>query len=133
MFARIAGIVDTYDTLVGPRRHGKSRSSFEGLVELQESAPGKFQPELVERFARAVGLFPNGCLVELDTGEVAVVYSQNTGKRLRPRVMVILDRDKRKLDNLVIVDLSAADADALRITRELAVGEYGVDTREYFL
>jgi len=133
MFARIAGVVDTYDSLVGPRRVSEARSSFESLVELQESAPLKFQPELVERFARAIGLFPNGCLVELNTGEVAVVYSQNTGKRLRPRVMVILGPDKRRLDKLVIVDLSAADADELRITRELPIGEYGVDTREYFL
>jgi HD-GYP domain-containing protein (c-di-GMP phosphodiesterase class II) len=133
MFARIAGIVDSYDALVGPRKSAQARSSFESLMELQESCPDKFQPELVERFARAIGLFPNGCLVELNTGEVGVVYSQNTGKRLRPRVMVILGPDKRKLDKLVIVDLSAADADQLRITRELPVGEYGVDTREYFL
>jgi HD-GYP domain-containing protein (c-di-GMP phosphodiesterase class II) len=133
MFARVAGIVDSYESMVGPRRSGVARSSFESLVDIQESCPQKFQPELVERFARAIGLFPNGCLVELNTGEVAVVYSQNTGKRLRPRVMVILGPDKRKLDKLVIVDLSAADADELRITRELPAGEYGVDTREYFL
>jgi len=133
MFARIAGIVDSYDAMIGPRKSAHARSSFESLVELQESCPEKFQPELVERFARAIGLFPNGCLVELSTGEVGVVYSQNTGKRLRPRVMMILGPDKRKLDQLVITDLSAAEASELRITRELPVGEYGVDAREYFL
>jgi hypothetical protein len=47
--------------------------------------------------------------------------------------MVILGPDKRRLDKLVITDLSAADASELKITRELPVGEYGVDTREYFL
>jgi HD-GYP domain-containing protein (c-di-GMP phosphodiesterase class II) len=133
MFARIAGIVDTYDTLIGPKKHAVARSSFESLVEIQDHTPDQFQPELVERFARAIGLFPNGCLVELSSGEVAVVYSQNTGQRLRPRVMVILGPDKRRLDKLVITDLSAADASELKITRELPVGEYGVDTREYFL
>jgi hypothetical protein len=133
MFARIAGIVDTYDTLIGPKKHAIARSSFESLVEIQDHTPDQFQPELVERFARAVGLFPNGCLVELSSGEVAVVYSQNTGQRLRPRVMVILGPDKLRLDKLVITDLSAADASELKITRELPVGEYGVDTREYFL
>jgi HD-GYP domain-containing protein (c-di-GMP phosphodiesterase class II) len=133
MFARIAGIVDTYDTLIGPKRSAEARSSFESLVEIQDHTPDRFQPELVERFARAIGLFPNGCLVELSSGEVGVVYSQNTGQRLRPRVMVILGPDKQRLDKLVIIDLSAADASELKITRELPVGEYGVDTREYFL
>jgi len=46
---------------------------------------------------------------------------------------MILGPDKRKLDQLVITDLSAAEASELRITRELPVGEYGVDAREYFL
>jgi HD-GYP domain-containing protein (c-di-GMP phosphodiesterase class II) len=133
MFARIAGIVDTYDTLIGPRRSGEPLSSFEALCELQDRCPDQFQPELVERFARAIGLFPNGCLVELSTGEVGVVYSQNTGQRLRPRVMTILGPDKQRLDKLVIVDLSAADASELRISRELPVGEYGLQAREYFL
>jgi HD-GYP domain-containing protein (c-di-GMP phosphodiesterase class II) len=133
MFARIAGIVDTYDTLIGPKKSADARSSFESLVEIQDHTPDQFQPELVERFARAIGLFPNGCLVELSSGEVGVVFSQNTGQRLRPRVMVILGPDKQRLDKLVIIDLSAADASELKITRELAVGEYGVDTREYFL
>jgi HD-GYP domain-containing protein (c-di-GMP phosphodiesterase class II) len=133
MFARIAGIVDAYDAMIGPSSSAHTRSSFESLVELQDSCPDKFQPELVERFARAIGLFPNGSLVELNTGEVGVVFSQNTGRRLRPRVMLILDAGKQPRNQLVITDLSATDAEALRITRELPVGEYGVNAREYFL
>jgi hypothetical protein len=39
---------------------------------------------------QAIGLFPNGALVELSSGEVGVVCGQNPGRRLRPKVMIIL-------------------------------------------
>ncbi|MBX3706065.1 MAG: HD-GYP domain-containing protein [Pseudomonadales bacterium] len=133
MFARIAGVVDAYDAMVGPRSFGAVRSSFEALVELQDRTPAEYQPELVERFARAIGLFPNGSLVELSSGEIGIVSSQNTGARLRPRVMVVLDRDLLPLDRTVIIDLTTADVAALRITRELPAGSHGIDAAEYFL
>ena len=77
------------------------------LTELQDLCPERFQPELVEQFAQAVGLFPSGCLVELSSGEVAVVFSQNTGRRLRPKVMLILDAAKRPRKTCPIIDLKA--------------------------
>jgi len=133
MYARIAGIVDSYDAMISPRIAAAARSSFEALTELQELCPEGFQPELVEQFAQAVGLFPSGCLVELSSGEVAVVFSQNTGRRLRPKVMLILDADKRPRKTCPIIDLKAESEQSLRIARELPHGEYGVDTAEYFL
>lgn len=133
MYARIAGIVDSYDAMISPRITAAARSSFEALTELQEMCPERFQPELVEQFAQAVGLFPSGCLVELSSGEVAVVFSQNTGRRLRPKVMLILDADKRPRKTCPIIDLNSEREQALRISRELPHGEYGIDTGEYFL
>ncbi len=133
MYARIAGVVDSYDAMISPRRAAAARSSFEALMELQDLSPEKYQTELVEQFAQAIGIFPSGSLVELSTGEVAVVFSQNTGRRLRPKVLLILDAEKRRRDQLVVVDLKSEKESAVRIARELPPGEYGVDAREYFL
>ncbi|HEX7037540.1 MAG TPA: HD-GYP domain-containing protein [Pseudomonadales bacterium] len=133
MFARIAGIVDSYDAMISPRSYAPTCSSYEALVELQDLCPERFQSELVDQFAQAIGLFPNGALVELSSGEVAVVCGQNPGRRLRPKVMVILDSQKRKRSDLVIVDLTRLDEQQLRIARELARNEYGIDAAEYFL
>ena len=133
MYARVAGIVDSYDAMISPRITAAARSSFEALTELQEMCPERFQSELVEQFAQAVGLFPSGCLVELSSGEVAVVFSQNTGRRLRPKVMLILDVAKRPRKTCPIIDLKAESEQSLRIARELPHGEYGIDTAEYFL
>lgn len=133
MFARIAGIVDSYDAMISPRTYAQVCSSYEALVELQDQCPAQFQTELVDQFAQAIGLFPNGALVELSTGEVGVVCGQNAGRRLRPKVMVILGTDKRPRAELHIIDLKSLGEDQIRIARELAKSEYGIDAREYFL
>ncbi|MFW6092461.1 MAG: HD-GYP domain-containing protein [Pseudomonadota bacterium] len=133
LYARIAAIVDSYDAMISPRRAAAARSSFEAMMELQDLSPQKYQAELVEQFAQVIGIFPSGALVELSSGEVAVVFSQNTGRRLRPKVLVILDAHKRRRDRLVLVDLNGEGTTSLRIARELPRGEHGVDAREYFL
>ncbi len=133
VFARIAGIVDSYDAMISPRTYADTCSSYGALVELQDHCPAAFQTELVDQFAQAIGLFPNGALVELSTGEVGVICGQNPGRRLRPKVMLILDVAKQPRVDLTIVDLKELDEDDLRISRELARNEYGIDAREYFL
>ncbi len=133
MFARIAGIVDSYDAMISARSYAAPCSSYEALVELQDHAPEQFQQELVEQFAQAIGLFPNGALVELSTGEVGVVCGQNTGRRLRPKVMLILDAEHKPRDKLVVIDLKVLRELDIRISRELARNEYGIDAKEYFL
>lgn len=133
VFARIAGIVDSYDAMISDRPYAPTSSSYQALVELQDHCPQHFQTELVDQFAHAVGLFPNGALVELSTGEVGVVCGQNSGRRLRPKVMVILDSEHNQREKLVIVDLKNVDEADVRIARELARNEYGIDAQEYFL
>jgi HD-GYP domain-containing protein (c-di-GMP phosphodiesterase class II) len=133
VFARMAGIVDSYDAMISPRVYADTLSSHQALVELQDLSPERFPSELVDQFVQAIGLFPNGCLVELSSGEVGVVFGQNPGRRLRPKVMLILDAEKRKRESLVVVDLKTVSEQEARISRELAQGEYGIDSREYFL
>jgi hypothetical protein len=133
MFARIAGVVDSYDAMISPRTYAPMCSSYQALVELQDHSPVCFQAELVDQFAQAIGLFPNGALVELSSGEVGVVCGQNAGRRLRPKVMLILDAAKQPRGELCIVDLKLIDEHELRVARELARNEYGIDAAEYFL
>ena len=53
----------------------------------------KFQDALVEQFIQAIGLFPTGTMVELNSGEVAIVVTQNTTRRLKPEVLIVLDAE----------------------------------------
>lgn len=138
IFARIAGIIDTYDAMTTPRPYAEPVSTYAAIRELHKLAGVEFPAEVVEQFVQAIGVFPVGTLVELNTGEVGVVVAQNRVRRLRPKVMLILDRDKEKLSDFSIVDLRNQLADqvsenSLWIEDGLAPGAYGIDPSEYYI
>ena len=90
----------------------------------------------MEQFIQAIGLFPTGTLVELNTGEVAIVTRQNETRRLKPEIVVVLDAHKNKRDPLAIVDLCNQDDPRgieRWITRELVPGSHGVNSEEYYI
>lgn len=138
VFGRIAGIVDAYDAMITFRPYANQVSSYDALRQLRVLADVEFQAEIVEQFTRAIGVFPTGTLVELNTGEVAIVTKQNRIRRLRPEVMVIMDADKRLLEHFSIKDLneekvSSQGEQSLWIECGLPPGAHGIDPTEYYL
>ena len=136
LLARIAGLVDTYDAMITPRPYAPTRSSYEAVQELIDSQGQLFQISLVEQFVQAIGMFPTGSLVELNSGEVAIVVKQNETRRLKPEVVIVLDQDKTPKSPLQLVDLSHASltgSDACWIAGELKPGSYGVNSEEFFI
>ncbi len=138
VFGRIAGIVDAYDAMITPRPYAELRSSYDALRKLRVLADVEFQAEIVEQFTRAIGAFPTGTLVEMNTGEVAIVTRQNLIRRLRPEVMVIMDAEKRLLDQFRAIDLnnekvSPHGEHSLWIERGLPPGAHGIDPTEFYL
>ncbi len=95
VYGRIAGIVDTYDAMITSRPYASTQSSYGALRQLRALADVEFQGEIVDQFTQAIGMFPTGTLVQLNTGEVAIVTAQSRLRRLRPEVMIILDRDQQ--------------------------------------
>jgi HD-GYP domain-containing protein (c-di-GMP phosphodiesterase class II) len=138
VFARIAGIVDFFDAMTTPRPYAGPISAYDAMRELHNRLDTEFQSEMVEHFVRAIGMFPNGALVELSTGEVGIVVDQNRVRRLRPKIMVVLGADKKPMDEFVTVDLrelpsEMGDSGAVWIDRGLEAGAYGIDPARYFL
>jgi HD-GYP domain-containing protein (c-di-GMP phosphodiesterase class II) len=137
--ARVAGIVDAYDAMISERAYAKPKTAFQAVRELSSLAGTAFQPELVELFIQAVGVFPTGTLVELNTGEVGVVTAQNRYRRLKPEIMLILDANKQVREDFAQIDLYSCEANAdpanpgLWITTGLDQNAYGIDPAEYFL
>jgi hypothetical protein len=88
-----------------------------------------FQPELIEAFIQAVGVYPTGTLVKLTSGEVGIVVKENPGKRLRPQVLIILDRNKQQRADFIEMDLAAAkagDSQNIEIGKTLEPGAFGL-------
>jgi HD-GYP domain-containing protein (c-di-GMP phosphodiesterase class II) len=129
--ARIAAIVDTYDAVTSNRHHAPAISPANAIKMLYRSRNIDFQAELVEVFIQAVGIYPAGTIVELTTGEVGVVVSEYRTRRLKPKVMLLLDARKYPLREPKLVDLSEMktdpDAPSLAIARALEPGAHDID------
>lgn len=130
-FARIAAIVDTYDAVTSQRSYAPAISPAEAIRLLYKSRDEEFQAELVEAFIQAVGIYPAGTLVELSSGEVGVVVAEYRTRRLRPKVMVLLDKDKKPLPVHKVIDLHEDSTDqgteAVTISKGLDPEAYGID------
>jgi cyclic di-GMP phosphodiesterase len=137
VFARIAGIVDSFDAMTTPRPYAAPKSTAEAMRCLNDLAGVEFQAEMVEQFVQAIGVFPVGSLVELSSGEVAVIIAQNRVRRLRPKVMILTDSDKQLLKQFRIVDLRNqlvdAGGESLWIQQGLPSDAFDIDTNELFI
>jgi hypothetical protein len=132
----IAAIVDFFDTCVAPRPLGKAMTPSEALSLIYKGRGTRFQRALAEQFIQCVGVYPVGCAVELNSGEVAVVIAQNT-LRLKPRVMVV--RDAKGFENrpFKMLDLSrdpkSSPTETYQVRRTLGYDVVKIDPRELFL
>ncbi|MDH3304959.1 MAG: HD-GYP domain-containing protein [Gammaproteobacteria bacterium] len=138
VFGRIGGIVDSYSAMSSDRSYAKAMSSYDAMREFKALSDKSFQAELVEQFIQAIGIFPAGTLVELNTEEIAVVLKEHRASRLRPEVAIILDANKQPLDNIRIVDLDDQSVDTsktvnLWIKCGVKPGEYDINVDDYFL
>jgi HD-GYP domain-containing protein (c-di-GMP phosphodiesterase class II) len=137
IYGRIMGLVDSYNAMTCARPHARTRSAHNAVSELYGLRDTLFQAELVEQFIQTCGIYPTGTLVELSTGEVGVVVSVHSLKRLRPSVMLLLDRDKSPLSQFRTIDLSEMELDAtgnpLTVKGGLPVGAFNINLKELFL
>ena len=134
--ARMLGIVDTFDAMGSTRLHQAAAARHNVLQALYRERDRLFQAELVEQFSQGIGVYPTGSLVELNSGEVAVVTAQNSARRLLPKITVLTWPDKTVNPAFRQVDLwqqSASDGVRLAIQRALQPGAYGLDLAEFFL
>jgi len=138
VYARIAGLVDCYDAMISHRPWAGAKSSYDAIRELNSLAGSKFQREMVEQFVQAMGMFPTGSVVEMNSGEIGIVIEQNRVRRLRPKVMIVLDAGKQPLHDFRTVDLRRCEsdenhADAVWIVRGHEAGAFGLDPKNYFI
>lgn len=134
---KMAGIVDTFSALTSIRPHAQPVSPYEAMQQLQGWADTYFNSGLVELFIQAIGIFPVGTLVELSTGELAVVLEQSRPRRLKPKVLVISAPDKTPLEIPFVLDLLHPESDSADrvpyIRQGLAAASFAVDPREYYV
>ncbi|MDG1307172.1 MAG: HD-GYP domain-containing protein [Porticoccaceae bacterium] len=138
LYGRIAAIADCYDAITSQRVYAKPVTHALAIMQMYEWRGIDFQPELIEAFIQAVGVYPTGTLVELTSGEVGIVVKENPGKRLRPQVLVILDADKQQANDFIEMDLASGTNDSgasgsIEISKTLEPGAYGLDPETLYI
>lgn len=134
LLGQIAGIVDLYVSLTNPRPYADAVSPSNAVYMLHQQAGQYFSQVLVKHFIHAISTYPTGSLVELSSGEVGMVVSQNPGLRLRPNVVLLLDPTKKPYRSYSIVSLVdysyGQSATPVNISKTLPEGAYGLAIEE---
>ena len=134
LLGQIAGIIDFYVSVTSPRPYAKAISPSNAIYLLFQQQGRYFSELVIKHFIQALSTYPTGSLVELSSGEVGVVISQNPGLRLRPTVVLLLDPDKVPYNSHPIINL-ADDNDEhtgipVNIKKTLADGEHDIRIEE---
>jgi HD-GYP domain-containing protein (c-di-GMP phosphodiesterase class II) len=119
LFGSIVAVADRYDALTTARVYREyNYTPYEALGYLIQNAGTLFDPTLVKLFVEIMGLYPPGTLVELSSGDLAVVCAAPAlGSQLdKPQVRLV--GGEQAGSTLDLGELGRSES-ALRITRVL--------------
>ena len=86
---RMASICDIYDATTSNRPYKAGWDPAESLQRMARWAPAHIDQEIFHHFVKAIGIYPVGSFVRLDSGLLGIVVDQNPGELLRPKVRAV--------------------------------------------
>jgi len=102
MLVRIA---DTYDAMRSNRYYAKEIPPEKTIKEMEEASGKEFEPVLLRKFIRLIGVYPPGTFVRLDTNEIGFVFQTNPSDPYRPRAKIVIDSNGSKIETPQEIDL----------------------------
>jgi len=105
--ARIVALANHYDNLCNPFHLQEARTPSEALSHLFKKEAAAFDPELLQRFVKVLGIYPPGTFVTLSNGAVGLVVETHPSHLLQPLVM-LYDADIPRHEALML-DLKDAE------------------------
>ncbi len=137
LFGKIAGITDYYDAITSERVFQSATSPHDAIRKLYDWSNIDYQAELVEQFIQLVGVYPVGTVIELSDARVGIVVAHHRALRLRPKIMLILDKNKKPYSKFNVIDMHSTetgeDGNPLNIAKSIDPGMYGIDPQEFYL
>jgi putative nucleotidyltransferase with HDIG domain len=115
LLGRMAAIVDVYDAITSNRVYHRGMEPPVALKKIYEwsdrssTADPHMDEELVQHFIHALGIYPVGSLVRLESNRLAVVLEQGQDGLLTPRVRVMFDCGSRKKIEPIDLDLGSPE------------------------
>jgi putative nucleotidyltransferase with HDIG domain len=127
LLGRMAAIVDVYDAITSNRIYHLGMEPPAALTKLFEWSDHHFDPELVQHFIQAIGIYPVGSLVKLESNRLAVVVEQGSQGLLFPTVRVIYDVERGRTITPKDLDLAAPESAGDSIIRNEEPETWGID------
>jgi hypothetical protein len=128
----IVQIADAYDTLTA--RGGRPDVVLQFILR---RAGQKFDAALVKLFVQALGIYPPGTTVRLESGELGVVLrpSRDAQALDRPLVRILRDRSGQPSTKFATTDLAGRDArgTTARIAAAVDPAPFGIEPARVFL
>lgn len=86
--ARIVALVNTYDNYCNRPNPADSLSPYESMSYIFAQQRKLFDNAALSLFIHSMGVYPPGTIVKLSDGTIGMVVSINSGKPLRPSVLI---------------------------------------------
>jgi putative nucleotidyltransferase with HDIG domain len=108
LLARMGAICDVYDAITSNRPY-KEAWDPSGAIRQMASWKGSFDRTLMKAFISAVGIYPVGSLVRLESGLLAVIVETSELSLLTPKVKVFFSAKLKEPVPVKTIDLAEPD------------------------
>jgi HD-GYP domain-containing protein (c-di-GMP phosphodiesterase class II) len=130
-YARLTAVADVYDALTAKRVYKPAMPMYQALLRIHKNKVTEFDEKVVDLFIKTLGLYPVGSLVEMNTGEQAIVYEPNPVDSRKPVVALLTQPNKKPRAAPFIISLAIrSQADGREITKVMDPENIGIDVEE---
>lgn len=89
-FARIAAIADVYDALTSDRAYSRALLPHQAYEILQAGSNIHFDESILQVFLERIAIYPIGCMVQLNTGDIGIVVKVVPKEAMHPTVRLLI-------------------------------------------
>ena len=130
-YARLTAVADVYDALTAKRVYKPAMPMYQALLRIHNNKGTEFDEAAVDLFVKTLGLYPVGSLVEINTGEQAIVCEPNPVDSRKPVVALLTQPNKKPRAAPFIISLAVrSQADGREITKVMDPDKIGIDVEE---
>jgi HD-GYP domain-containing protein (c-di-GMP phosphodiesterase class II) len=139
LIGRILHIVDVYEALTSDRSYRPRAFSHNEALRRMWSERGKnFDPLLLKIFIHMIGIYPIGSILELDSGEIGLVFDYpDESEKALPLLILLVDDDKGGLTRGEKINLATQGQDEglpkRNIVRSIPSSLLGIQPSRFFL
>lgn len=131
---RMVAIVDVYDAITSDRCYHDAITPYDALKNMYEWVNEDFDKIVIEQFIKCLGIYPIGCVVELNLGHIGIVVSASEKSKLRPIVMLVVNSKSEMFPKPKLINLAhpkwRTGAQKLEVKRILGKNEYDFNIKD---